>query len=91
MTIDRKTLVLFVACFIAGWWFASSPPSQPGPLGPLSPQRDRPVARWIARTAKSMLVWFIFAEQPPQPEAKLAHHNEIGADGYPKLDHARAF
>jgi hypothetical protein len=87
MTIDRKTLFALVAAFAVGSWMScgSSAP-QPTP--------DRPVARWIAGMAKRLLWLALVAEKPPAESASQPRHvqgQELGADGFPLVDHSRGW
>lgn len=58
-----------LACLIAGYLVASVPGFDP--VNPFVPQRDRPVARLLARIAKIGLWVSVFAEPAPQtPEQR---------------------
>lgn len=88
MTFDRNTLLLLAAGFFL-WWFSGPPAPSPQPF---APPADRPVLRWVARAAKSLLWVMMFAEGPPPAEqpGQLVHaHGEIGADGFPTINHGR--
>lgn len=67
MNLDRRTIVICVVCLWLGSWCSSSsaPDIRPRPLD------DRPILRWVARAAKTLLWVSLMAEEPPQPEA---HH-----------------
>jgi hypothetical protein len=82
MKIDAKMVAVCVACLVAGWWMAGEAPSPPA--------EDRPVLRWIAKTAKTLLWLSLIAEQPPAEQPTYAHAR-VGADGQPVLDHARGW
>ena len=87
MTFDRKTLYVLVAAFAVGYWCSGSP-SPPGPPAP-----ERPVLRWIARAAKSLLWIALVAEQPPtaQADRHLVHAPPVGDDGYQVVDHGKGW
>jgi hypothetical protein len=87
MTFDRKTLYVLVAAFAVGYWFSGSS-SPPGPPAP-----ERPVLRWIARAAKSLLWIALVAEQPPtaQADRHLVHAPPVGDDGYQVVDHGKGW
>ena len=76
MKIDRKTLILCVACLLIGSWGSSTSAPDVGPFGPAPrPLDDRPVLKWIARAARGLLWISLMTEQPPKPEAQhLAKH-----------------
>jgi hypothetical protein len=85
--MDRKTLLVVAAALAAGYWLASSPAETPRPA-------ERPVVRWIARAARSLLWVALLAEKPPvepQPDHHLARAERVGDDGYPLLDNARGW
>lgn len=88
MVIDRKLILALVAAFAVGYWMhgdGSTP--QPPP--------NRPVVRWIAGLAKRLLWVALIAEKPPQAdhaqEARHVQGHELGADGYPLVDHSRGW
>lgn len=85
ISVTKKQLVAIVAAAVlAGWLFQD-------PAGPPSPQPpDRPVLRWIARAAKSLLWIAIVAEGPPSETARQSVvHARVGEDGYQTVDHGR--
>lgn len=84
-TQQRNTSILIVVALLAGWWVGSANRRPPGPL------EDRPVARWIARTAKQLLWIAVFVEPPPPAHEPQSVRSEIGADGYVKVDHGRGW
>lgn len=86
MKLDRQTALLLVACVAIGYWLAS-PPSRPTPL------EDRPVLRWITRTAKQLLWIAVFVEPAPaQANARqMVKAPAIGEDGYAVIDHGRGW
>jgi hypothetical protein len=87
MKIDRWTLVVAAACFVAGVYLTGRPAAP----GPLTPGQDRPVLRWVAAAAKNALWLFLLAEDNPTPddETRYAQH-AIGDDGFPVIDHGRS-
>lgn len=78
MQINRSTLLVLVIVFAAGWWTSSRPAPTPTPP-------DRPVLRWLARAAKSLLWIAVFAEPAP-PEAPRVVHARVDRDGIRVLD-----
>lgn len=84
--IDRKTVLTFAAAFALCWFWQTQAHSP-------APQPDRPVLRFIARVAKNLLWVALVAEPPPPPahDPHLVHAPPIGDDGYPVIDHGRAF
>jgi hypothetical protein len=87
MTIDRNCAFIIIAAFAIGFYASSCSSSQP------TPATERPVLRWIARAAKSLLWVALVAEKPPaeQPDHRLYQSPEIGADGYQIVDHSRGW
>lgn len=84
MRIDRGTVLIVLAAFAVGFVLSNNPLSTPRP--------DRPVMRWIARAAKSLLWVAAFAEKAPsQPEQHYIVHARVGEDGHPLLDHGRGW
>lgn len=86
--IDRKTVLTFVAAVALCWAWQHHAAPAPSPWQP----KDRPVLRWIARAAKSLL-WIALVAEPPPPqyERQLVHSPHVGDDGYPAIDNGRAF
>jgi len=86
MKVDRTTAAIALVALMAGYWMASSSRS---PLGPVN---DRPVLRFLARAAKSLLWVALVAEKPPEPvEKTYVVHAEAGRDGHQILNHARGW
>jgi hypothetical protein len=87
MKLDRNTLLVLVACAALGYWLASSPDRKPQPL------EDRPVLRWIVKTAKTLLWVAVFVEPaPPEPDARhIVKAPAIGDDGYAVIDHGKGW
>ena len=87
--IDRKTVITFVAAFAICWAWQHHATPAPTPWAP----KDRPVLRWIARAAKSLLWIALVAEPPPTQhgDRQLVHAPPIGEDGYPVIDNGRSF
>jgi hypothetical protein len=87
MNLDRKTLIVCFVCLCVGWWSAGgSKPDKPEPLD------NRPILRWIAKTARTLLWVSLFVEPPPAPEPAdnhLAHART--ADGQPIVDHGKGW
>ena len=81
MTLDRKTLMIAIVAFVVGTYSAgSSDDAKPEPLA------SRPVLRWIAKTAKTLLWVSLFVEPPPK-EQHYVVHSKTDKDGTPMLDH----
>jgi len=78
MKLDRNTLLILVVVFAAGWWANSRPAPAPGPA-------DRPVVRWIARAAKSLL-WVALVAEPPPPAAPRVVHARVDREGFQILE-----
>jgi hypothetical protein len=86
--IDRKTATIALVALMVGYWLSGSHES---PLGPPAPP-DRPVLRFLARAAKSLLWVALAAEKPPEPvEQTYVVHAQVGRDGHPILNHARGW
>lgn len=89
MTIDRKTVITFVAAFALCWVWTHHQTPAPSPWQP----KDRPVLRFIARAAKSLL-WVALIAEPPPPatyDRQLVHAPPVGEDGHPIIDNGRSF
>lgn len=87
MTLDRKTLTVIAVSIAIGYWLASSSSS---PVGP--PATNRPVLRFLARAAKTLLWVALVAEEPPKAEqTTYIVHARIGDDGAPIINHARGW
>lgn len=86
MRIDRKTLTVALVAFVVGSWTASSgrQDSKPEPL------EDRPVLRWIAKTAKSLLWVAMFAEEPPEEQTYVVS-TRTDDHGQRSLNHGRGW
>ena len=84
----RQLAIVCLLCMAAGYWL-SSPSS---PVNP-TPAPERPVLRWIARAAKSLLWIALVAEQPPtaQADRHLVHAPPVGDDGYQVVDHGKGW
>jgi hypothetical protein len=81
MKLDRSTLLLLVIVFAAGWWTSSRPAPTPGPT-------DRPVLRWIAKAAKSLL-WIALVAEPAPPDASTrVVRTRVDREGFEILDNA---
>ena len=80
----RQLAIVCLLCMAAGYWLSSSPAS---PVNP-TPAPERPVLRWLAKTAKNLL-WIALIAEPP-PDEQLVQQR-IGDDGFPVLDHGRSF
>ncbi len=87
--ISKRNLVLVCAlCLAVGWWNSTGAVPLPGPFAPPAP--DRPVLRWIARAAKSLL-WIAIVADPPPAEPQHLVRAQAGEDGYQQLEHARGW
>jgi hypothetical protein len=84
MTDKQKYAAVVVVALLVGWWAGAAGSRDRQPL------EDRPVLRWIARAAKSLLWVAVFVEEPPhETHAEIRSH--IGADGYVQIDHGRGW
>lgn len=78
MTVDRKLIFACLVAFVVGSWASSSGDSS-GPFGPRPrPLDERPILKWIAKAARTLLWVSLMAEGPPAEEpvdaAHLAQH-----------------
>ncbi len=81
MNLDRKTLMIAIVAFVVGTYSAGGgDDAKPEPLA------NRPVLRWIAKTAKTLLWVSLFVEPPPK-EQHYVVHSKTDKDGTPMLDH----
>lgn len=84
MRLDRNTLMILATAFAIGYWLAGGKPEpEPKPLD------DRPVIRWIVRTAKQLL-WIAVFVEPAPPDVttrQMVKTKSIGTDGYAVIDH----
>lgn len=86
MRLDRKTILTCVVCVILwSWATGTGGDSRPTPR----PLDDRPILRWVAKTARTLLWLSLVAEGPPTDQRLV--HSTIGADGYPQLNHAEGW
>ena len=88
--MDRRLLTAVVVALAVGYWLASSPAS---PI-PAPRPNDRPVVRWIASAARSLLWFALLAEAPPeepQPDYHVARAAAVGDDGYPTIQHGKGW
>lgn len=90
MRIDRKTIIACVLCVFFWNWATTGgrdDDTRPRPLD------DRPVLRWIAKAARTLLWISLAAEGPPKPETQRVDlvHARTGDDGQPMLDHGRGW
>jgi len=83
MKIDRNLVLVFVVAFGIGFCWSITTAS--------NPSHDRPVMRWIARTARSLLWLAAFAEPAPKAERQYIVRSHIGADGFATVDHGRGW
>lgn len=89
MKLDKNLILVAVAAFALAWFMAhnSGDGIIPNPFVPQKP--DRPVLRFIAKVAKTVLWVAVFAEPKPEP----THHHyvqatSVGPDGHAMIDHA---
>lgn len=87
MRLDRNTLLVVAAAFAIGYWFSGTPDEQPKPLD------NRPVVKWIVRTAKQLLWIAVFVEPPPPDvtERQMVRAKTVGPDGYAVIDHGEGW
>jgi hypothetical protein len=89
MNIDKRLVYAFIAGLAFAWWMSSGSAPTPTPFDPTP--TDRPVMRIVAKLAKNALWFLLVAEPAPdQTERQMVQHI-VGDDGYPVIDHARAF
>jgi hypothetical protein len=82
MKLDRNTVLVLAAMFVAGWWFAGARPAPaPGPR-----PDDRPVLRWIAKAAKNLLWIAVFVEPAPPEQPTRFVHSRVDRDGFKVLE-----
>jgi hypothetical protein len=88
--MDKRLVYAFLAGLAFAWWmsFGSSP--LPTPFNP-NPEPSRPVLRLIAKVAKNALWFMLIAEPQPEPAERQMVQHVVGDDGFPVIDHARAF
>lgn len=84
MKLDRNTVLICIVCLWLGSWSSSSsaPDARPKPLD------DRPVLRWIARAARTLLWVSLVAEEPPKPQPEPQH---VAGRGDDHLDFGRGW
>jgi hypothetical protein len=92
MILDKRIVWAFVLGCLFCYWINSGRGPAPSPFNPLPvvPQHDRPVLRLIAKAAKTALWFMLIAEPAPDADGRMVQH-AVGADGFPTIDHARAF
>lgn len=95
MKLDRSTVFACIVCAALGAWATSGghDDSWPGPgPGPRPrPLDDRPVLKWVARIAKTVLWVSLFTEDPSHQDRVELAHARVGDDGEPMLDHGRGW
>ena len=90
MTIDKRLVYAFIAGLAFAWWMNSGEAPLPTPFNP-TPSNDRPVLRLVAKLAKNALWFMLIAEPAPEQTERRLVQTVIGDDGYPTIDHTRAF
>jgi hypothetical protein len=67
MKITTPAMLLLVAVMFFGWSLSAARQPQPFPFAPPAPAPivDRPLVRFVARAAKSLLWIMAFAEEKP--------------------------
>jgi hypothetical protein len=90
MSLERK-IILALLFGIAFCWFVGNGCSLEKP----APLSNRPVLKWIAKAAKTLLWVAVFVEPAPPEEPEhdrtMHHEDEVGADGHPLVHHARGW
>ena len=85
MTLDRKTLIVALVAFVIGMYASGGgDDAKPEPLS------NRPVLRWIAKTAKTLL-WVSLFVEPPPAEQHYVVHAKVDQDGNEMLNHGRGW
>jgi len=88
--MDKRLAYAFVAGVALALWLNSNTSPVPSPFNP-TPEPSRPVMRFIARAAKNALWLMLLAEPAPSQAGRQIVQHAVGEDGYPVIDHARAF
>ena len=79
ITITHKQAVwIGVALLGLYWWNGGIQPKAPV---------DRPILRWVAGIAKSVMWIAIFADQPPAIDRDI---QSAAGDGYTRINHGRS-
>lgn len=96
MKIDKRLAAVVLVALLIGFSWGGGRweryPFVPFPLpAPAPSQKDRPVLKFIFRTAKNLLWLAAFADPPPpeRPDQRLVHAPLVGDDGYQIVDHGR--
>lgn len=84
MTIDRKTIGVFLLGLALGYWFTST-------ASVWTPQKDRPVMTWLAGAAKRLLWIAIVADPPPTGGEEFRAEARVGEDGFKVVEHRRGW
>lgn len=80
--IDRRLILALVAGGLLGWYVTQ-------PAGPAAP--DRPVIKWLAKTAKSLLWIAVFIEPAPPEQPDELPRDQVGSDGFRVVQHNRGW
>lgn len=93
MKFDRNTLFACALCAILGAWATSGgrDDSWPGPGPGPRPHDDRPVLKWVARVARTLLWVSLMTDTPPQDNRVELVHARVDGNGEPMLDHGRGW
>lgn len=90
MKFDRSTVFACVLAIMFWSWATGTGGNDhsPGP-GP-RPLDDRPVLKWVARVARTLL-WVSLVTEPPPSDRVYTASVMVDADGVPMLDHGRGW
>lgn len=79
ITVTHKQAIwIGVALLGLYWWNGGIQPKAPA---------DRPILRWVASIAKSVMWIAIFADQPPAIDRDI---QSAAGDGYTRINHGRS-
>lgn len=91
MRFDRSTVVACVVAIIIWNWATGTGGGgiTPGP-GPGPRPDNRPILKWVARAARTLL-WVSLVADPPPSDRVYTASVMVDADGVPMLDHGRGW
>jgi len=91
MKFDKRLVLVALAALAVGFFVAQNQRDSiiPNPFVPAKP--DRPVLRFIAKVAKTVLWVAVFAEPKPPMQPDYRDHAAIGPDGHQVLNHGEGW